>query len=197
MEHRTAVLQREGTMTSVGLVVGAAALTAVCAQISFGYPVPTTLQTFAVLGTSAYLGLRRAVAAQLLYLAVGAVGVPVFANWSGGIAEVTSVDPTHASGGYLWGFLLAAVVVGSITDRFGCSFYVTVPAMLAGSVALYVPGLVWLHQAIPVPWTGSSPDTTLHYGLWPFLLGDLAKLFAAAAIVDPRAPWSGLLKHVR
>jgi biotin transport system substrate-specific component len=197
MQHRTAALQREGALTTVGLVVGATALMAICAQISFGYPVPTTLQTFAVLGTSAYLGAKRAVAAQLLYLAVGAMGVPVFANWSGGISELTSVDPLHASSGYLWGFLAAALVVGSITDRFGHSFYITVPAMLLGSVAVYVPGLIWLHQAIPVPWTGSSPDTTLHYGLWPFIVGDLAKIFAAAAAVDPRAPWGRSLHRLR
>jgi biotin transport system substrate-specific component len=197
MQHRTAALQREGALTTIGLVAGAATLTAICAQISFGYPVPTTLQTFAVLGTSAYLGARRAVAAQLLYLAVGAVGVPVFANWSGGISELTSVDLAHASGGYLWGFLLASAVVGSITDRFGHGFYVTVPAMLLGSVVLYVPGLIWLHQAIPVPWTGSGADTTLHYGLWPFVVGDLAKIFAAAALVDPRAPWGGVLRRLR
>jgi len=196
MQHRTAALQREGALTTAGLVVGAAALTAVCAQISFGYPVPTTLQTFAVLGTSAYLGARRAVAAQLLYLAVGAIGVPVFANWSGGIAELTAVDAAHASSGYLWGFLLAALVAGSITDRFGHSIYITVPAMLLGSIALYVPGLIWLHQAIPLPWTGNGP-TTLHYGLWPFVLGDLAKVFAAAAAVDPRAPWGNLLHRLR
>jgi len=49
-------------------------------------------------------------------------------------------------------------------------------------------GLVWLHQAIPTPWTGAGVST-LHYGLWPFVLGDIAKIFAAAAIIDPAAPW--------
>jgi biotin transporter BioY len=60
--------------------------------------------------------------------------------------------------------------------------------MLVGSVCFYAIALVWLHRAIPVPWTGSGP-TSLHYGLWPFVLGDIAKIFAAAATIDPAAPW--------
>ena len=121
----------------VALVVGAAALTAVCAQVSFGYPVPTTLQTLAVLGSGAYLGARRGAAAQLLYLGIGAAGAPIFANGDGGLAWLTRADPLHVSGGYLWGYPLAAFAAGVICERYGRSFYVTVPAMLVGSVCLY------------------------------------------------------------
>jgi biotin transport system substrate-specific component len=109
---------------------------------------------------------------------------------------VTQANPLHASGGFLWGFVLAAFVVGYAADRFGHSFWTTVPAMLIGSVALYVPGLIWLHQAIPVPWTGGGA-TVLNYGLWPFALGDLAKILAAAAVVDPRAPWGAMVDRLR
>ena len=68
--------------------------------------------------------------------------------------------------------------------------------MLIASVAVYLPGLIWLHQAIPVPWTGAG-GTVLHYGLWPFVLGDIAKILAAAALVDPRAPWGNLVDRLR
>jgi biotin transport system substrate-specific component len=180
----------------VALVVGAAALTAVCAQVSFGYPVPTTLQTLAVLGSGAYLGARRGAASQLLYLGIGAAGAPIFANGDGGLNWLTRADPLHASGGYLWGYPLAALAVGVICERYGRSFYVTVPAMLIGSVCLYATGLVWLHQAIPSAWAGAGV-TTLHYGLWPFVLGDLAKIFAGAAIIDPAAPWGRWLHRQR
>jgi biotin transport system substrate-specific component len=180
----------------VALVVGAAALTAVCAQVSFGYPVPTTLQTLAVLGSGAYLGARRGAASQLLYLGIGAAGAPIFANGDGGLNWLTRADPLHASGGYLWGYPLAALAVGVICERYGRSFYVTVPAMLIGSVCLYATGLVWLHQAIPSAWAGAGV-TTLHYGLWPFVLGDLAKIFAGAAIIDPAAPWGRWLHSQR
>ena len=197
MERRTTALAHQSALVNIGLVAGAAALTAVAAQISWGYPVPTTLQTLAVFSTAALLGARRGVAAQLLYLAVGAMGAPVFAQGQGGIDRLTMADPLHASGGYLWGFVLAALVIGLITDRFGQSFYVTVPAMLLGSVALYVVGLIWLSASFSgVAWTGAG-DTVLHWGLWPFVFGDLAKIFAAAALVDPSAPWGRLLDRVR
>jgi biotin transport system substrate-specific component len=177
-------------------VVGAATLTAACAQVSFGYPVPTTLQTLAVLGSAAFLGARRGAAGQLLYLGAGATGMPVFAQGHGGLDWLMQADLSHASGGYLWGYPLAALAVGWICDRYGTSFYVSVPAMLVGSVCLYATGLVWLHQAIPTSWTGAGA-TTLHYGLWPFVVGDVAKIFAAAAIIDPAAPWGRLLGRLR
>ena len=196
MQQRIGEATREGAVATTAMIVGAAALTAVAAQISFGTPVPTTLQTLAVFSTAAILGARKAVAAQLLYLASGAAGAPVFASGHSGVDWITRADPFHASGGFLWGFVLAAFVVGFAADRFGNAFWVTVPAMLLGSVALYVPGLVWLHQAIPVPWTGAG-GTVLNYGLWPFALGDLAKILAAAALVDPNAPWARLLDGIR
>ena len=188
MYGRAQTVSIERLWEHVALVVGAAALTAVCAQVSFGYPVPTTLQTLAVLGSGAYLGARRGAASQLLYLGIGAAGAPIFANGDGGLDWLTRADPLHASGGYLWGYPLAAFAVGVICERYGRSFYVTVPAMLIGSVCLYATGLVWLHQAIPSAWAGAGV-TTLHYGLWPFVLGDVAKIFAGAAIIDPAAPW--------
>ena len=196
MQHDTLAASRDHVLINVGLVAGAAALTAACAQVSFGTPIPTTLQTFAVFSTATVLGARRAVAAQLLYLAAGAAGLPVFADGKGGVDVLTTVDPLHASGGFLWGFVLAALVVGYASDRFGTEFWVTVPAMLLGSVALYVPGLIWLHHAIPTAWTGTG-GTTLNYGLWPFALGDLAKILAAAAVADPRAPWGRLVDRIR
>jgi biotin transport system substrate-specific component len=194
MQGRSATLSRDSVLVDVALIVAAAALTAVCAQTSFGYPVPTTLQTFAVFSTAALLGARRAVAAQLLYLGVGAAGLPVFADRHSGVSWLTNADPLHASGGFLWGFVLGAAVVGLAADRFGRSFYVTVPAMLLGSVAVYAVGLVWLHAAFPIAWTGAGA-TVLHYGLWPFVVGDVAKILAAAAVVDSRAPWAGAFQR--
>jgi biotin transport system substrate-specific component len=196
MHERVISRTHQGAVGMLLTVVGAAVLTAVCAQVSFGYPVPTTLQTFAVLGSAAFLGARRGAAGQLLYIGAGAAGMPIFADGHGGIDWLTQANPLHASGGYLWGYPIAAFVVGWICERYGRSFYVTVPAMLLGSVCLYATGLVWLHQAIPTPWTGAGA-TTLHYGLWPFVVGDIAKIFAAAAVIDPAAPWGRLLGRLQ
>jgi biotin transport system substrate-specific component len=196
MHDRVISRAHPGVISVLLPAVGAAVLTAVCAQLSFGYPVPTTLQTFAVLGSAAFLGAKRGAAGQLLYIGAGAAGMPVFADAHGGIAWLIQADSLHASGGYLWGYPLAAFVVGWLCDRYGRSFYVTVPAMLAGSVCLYATGLLWLHQALPTPWAGAGA-TTLHYGMWPFVVGDLAKIFAAAAIIDPAAPWGRPLGRLR
>ena len=132
MHERVISRTHPGVVGMLLTVVGSAVLTAVCAQISFGYPVPTTLQTFAVLGSAAFLGARRGAAGQLLYLGAGAVGMPIFADGLGGIDWLTQANPLHASGGYLWGYPIAAFVVGWICERYGRSFYVTVPAMLLG-----------------------------------------------------------------
>ena len=196
MHDRVISRAHPGAMSVLLTVVGSAVLTAISAQISFGYPVPTTLQTFVVLGSAAFLGARKGAAAQLLYIGAGAAGMPVFADGDGGIAWLTQANPLHASGGYLWAYPLTALLVGWLCERYGRSFYVTVPAMLLGSVLIYTTGLIWLHEAIPTPWTGAGVST-LHYGLWPFVVGDIAKILAAAAIIDPAAPWGRLLGRLR
>src|SRR3954465_8555381 len=101
MYGRTQTATVERLWANLGLVVGAAVITAVSAQISFGYPVPTTLQTFAVLGAGALLGGRGGAASQLLYLGAGAAGMPIFADGHAGLDWITRADPLHATGGYL------------------------------------------------------------------------------------------------
>ena len=158
MHERVISRTHPGVVGMLLTVVGSTVLTAVCAQISFGYPVPRPCNASAVLGAGAFLGARRGAVGQLLYLGAGAVGMPMFANGLGGIDWMTQANPLHASGGYLWGYPMAAFVVGRICERYGRSFYVTVPAMLLGSVCLYATGLVWLHQAIPTSVDGRGRD---------------------------------------
>ena len=187
---------RDSVLQTTGLIVGAAALTAVAAQISFGYPVPTTLQTLAVFSTAAVLGARRAVAAQLLYLAAGAVGLPVFAEGKSGTDFLLTANALHSTGGYLWGFVLAAAVVGLVADRYGTSFYVIVPAMLLGSVALYACGLVWLHSAIPVPTRAAvRPSSTTACGRsWSATWRRSSRRRPWSI---PHAPWGRLVDALR
>src|SRR5689334_15576696 len=131
---------RAGLRSNLVLIVAASALTALAAQLALPLPfspVPVTGQTFAVLLTGAALGARRGAAAQLLYLAEGAAGLPVFAGWAGG-AHVL-LGPT---GGYLVAFPFAAAIVGALCERgwdrrFGTMFV----AMLLGSVAIFAVGI--------------------------------------------------------
>ena len=145
-------------------------------QVPF-YPVPMTFQTFAVLALGMALGWRLAGAALLLYLAEGALGLPVFAGTpEKGIGLAYMVGPT---GGYLLGFVFAAVTCGWLAERgWDRSVLTTALAMLIGNALIYAPGILWLGSI--VGWD----KPVLEWGLTPFLLGDAAKL-ALAAILLP------------
>ncbi|MCC3650705.1 MULTISPECIES: biotin transporter BioY [Streptomyces] len=163
------------------LVLGAAGLTALAAQISVpvpGSPVPVTLQTFAVLVTAAALGATRGALGQLLYLAIGAAGLPVFSGATGGLSTVLG-----ATGGYLLGFVVAGYLVGALAQR-GADRRVagTLLAYLAGSAAIYAVGVPVLAAV-----THQSLGWAVLHGLVPFLVGDVLKAVAASAALP--AAW--------
>ena len=173
-------LLRRTRVTTVLLVVGAAALTALAAQVRVpipGTPVPVTGQTFAVLLTGAALGWRNGAAGQILYVLVGLAGMPVFQDAQSGWSYATG-----ATGGYLVGFVAAAALVGYLAERRqDRTVAAAVPAFLAGTVVIYLLGVPWLARTLDVSWTEA---VTL--GMTPFLLGDLAKA-AAAGLLLPAA----------
>ncbi|HWB89884.1 MAG TPA: biotin transporter BioY [Acidimicrobiia bacterium] len=165
---------------SLVLVVAAAALTALAAQWRIPLPftpVPITGQTFAVLLTGAALGWRLGTAGQLLYLAVGALGMPVFADGEAGMEVIRG-----ATGGYLVGFVLAAALVGWMAEhRQDRTFATMFTAFIVGSVVVYVAGVIGLMLA-----TGWPLEEAVAGGVVPFLLGDLIKA-AAAGVLLPGA----------
>ncbi|HSL56411.1 MAG TPA: biotin transporter BioY [Acidimicrobiales bacterium] len=167
---------------TTALVVAAAALTALAAQISVpvpGTPVPVTLQTFAVLLTGAALGARRGAAAQALYVAVGVLGMPVYADGQGGWEAATG-----ATAGYLVGFIVAAAVVGTLAERQQDRTVLTaLPAMLFGSAVIYSFGVAWLTVHL-----GVSAARAVELGLTPFVIGDVAKLVVAGLALP--AAWA-------
>lgn len=152
------------------LIVAGSALIALGAQVALPLPfspVPVTGQTFAVLLVAASLG-RLGVASVVLYLVEGAVGLPVFAGGAFGVARL--VGPT---GGYLAGFVVAALVLAWCVDHgLDRRFRTALLAMLAAEIAIYACGVLWLSR-FPL---GVSP---LQAGLYPFIPGDLLKLVAA------------------
>jgi len=142
-------------------------------QVPF-HPVPMTMQTFMVLGLGMAYGWRLGAATVLLYLAEGAMGLPVFAGTpEKGIGLAYMAGGT---GGYLLGYVMAAGACGWLAERGWDRNVITAAlAMLAGNVLIYVPGLLWL--GILFGWD----QPILEWGLTPFVLGDLAKLALAAA----------------
>jgi biotin transport system substrate-specific component len=167
-----AVLPRASALTDTLLVAGASLLTALAAQVAIPVPwspVPITGQTFAVTLSGAVLGMRRGFLAQALYLAQGALGLPVFAGGAGGAAVFAG--PTA---GYLIGFPFAAAVTGALAERGWDRRFVTMlPAMLLGSVPIFALGLALLSRFV-------RGEGLLAAGLLPFLPGDLIKSTLAA-----------------
>jgi|TARA_B100001167_G_scaffold79394_1_gene47475 biotin transporter BioY len=181
----------------VTLIILFTLITAAAARISVHLPftpVPITGQTLAVLLAGATLGSRRGAAAMVLY-AVGGSQFNIFAggsdavfHWqagsSGYILGITSGSSGFlwnlASGGYIVGFIPAAFVVGFLCERGWDTKSWIMVAMLAGNVVLYVPGLVQLSFFVP-------DNKVMEYGLYPFIAGDMIKLYIAAISVP--AAW--------
>jgi biotin transport system substrate-specific component len=177
---RLAVLPRGGLLTDALLVAGGAALVAACAQISIhlGFtPVPVTGQTFAVVLVGAALGSVRGTASLLLYVLVGLAGAPVYTEHKHGWDVATG-----STGGYLVGFVVAAALTGLLAERgWDRRISSSVSAMLTGNVVIYVFGVLWLHHWLGAHDFGRSWNTTLNDGLYPFVPGDIVKLYLAAA----------------
>ena len=166
----------------VALVVAAAALTAACAQITFYLPgsaVPVTGQTFAVLLSGAALGANRGAAAMVLYVALGMLGLPVYAGGTHGTHVIFG-----ATGGYLIGFLLAGWVVGRLAEaRMDRTPVRALPLFVVGSVIVYAIGVPWLAVSAHMSLGAAIGD-----GFTPFIPGDIVKALAAAGLLP--AAWS-------
>jgi biotin transport system substrate-specific component len=164
---------------SVASVVAGSLLVAALAQVSITLPftpVPVTGQTLGVLLVGASLGAVLGGASLLLYLAEGAVGLPFFAQGASGV-DVLRVS--SATGGYLWGFVVAAALVGWLSRRgWDRSIRSSLGAMLLGEIVIFGLGLPWLMAALDVP-----AEKALEFGLYPFVIGDTVKLLLAAGLL--------------
>jgi biotin transport system substrate-specific component len=174
---RLAFFPRSGLLTDVLLVLAGTGFVALAAQVSFdipGTPVPITGQTFAVVLVGASLGALLGLASLGLYLFVGALGAPVYADGHHGWDVLTG--PT---GGYIVGFVLAAIVTGWLAQqRWDRRFSSAVAAMLTGNVLIYAVGLPWLADDQDLGF-----KDTMAEGLAPFIPGDLLKLYLAGALL--------------
>lgn len=180
----TRILPRSRTnrqAAAIALIVGFALLTALCAQIRIplGFtPVPITGQTFAVLLSGAVLGSRMGAASQLIYVLMGAAGLPFYAGGTGGWE--------HASGatmGYLLGFIAAAYAVGYLAEqRQDRRFATSIGAFLTGNLVIYALGVPWLMYSLS--WDLAEGVAR---GLAPFIIGDTIKIMLAAGAMP--AAW--------
>ena len=153
------------------------ALTVIGAQISLPIgPVPMTLHVLVILVAAVVLGSRRAFFSVALWTLLGSIGLPVFAQGKAGVAVL--IGPT---GGYIWGFMLAAYLVGWSAERMELSYRKMVGVMLGGLLIIYLFGLLGFmgsfHYVLQKPVT---LERALQLAVWPFLPLDLLKTLAAA-----------------
>lgn len=195
----------------VALIAAGALLIALCAQITIvqegqsipliadfriqlaSSPVPITGQTFAVLLVGGALGLRRGFLAVALYLALG-LALPFYAEGSSGLDTFVSRASDGSlvygtTGGYLLGFLLAALVTGRLAEiGWDRRILGAVAAMLIGNVVIYLVGVPWLALALPADFAATRWQSAVEFGLTPFVIVDAIKLVLAAAAF-PAAWW--------
>lgn len=186
----------------IALALGMACLVGILAQVRFYIPwspVPITGQTFAVLLAGVVMGRWWGGISVAVYAAIGAAGVPWFAPQAGmsvfsagGIGHLTG-----ATGGYIAGFIVAALFLGYFTDKYvrARSFFSMLGLMLFASLILiYLPGLIWL--GVWLDFISSTPTTAsavIAMGAAPFIVGDIIKVVAAAAIaraITPKTDYS-------
>jgi len=129
-------------------------------------PVPLSLATLGVMLSVYILGTGKGTIACLIYLVMGAIGLPVFSGFSGGFAKIAG--PT---GGYLIGYIFLALIAGCFIQRFNDKIWMQFLGMCLGTAVLYAIGTVWLARV-----TGMSFSEALAAGVIPFVAGDLVKI---------------------
>lgn len=178
----------ESLLFKAGLVLVGSLLLALSSKIQVPFwPVPLTMQTFVVLVIGMAYGRTLGLATVALYLAEGALGLPVFAGTpEKGIGLAYMVGPT---GGYLAGFLVAVLLVGWLAERrWDRHPATTAAAMAMGMAVIYALGAAWLAS-----FTGI--EKAVQFGVMPFLVGDALKILLATALM-PLA-WKAVQKFPR
>ncbi len=149
-------------------------LIAICSWISIPSAVPFTLQTFAVFLAVGLLGGKRGTLSILTYILLGTLGVPVFANFTGGVGVLLG-----STGGYILGFLGSAIILWTITRIFGEKTGVLAIGMVAGALVYYTFGTVWFMMVYIRTHGAVSLLTVLTWCVFPFIIPDLIKILLA------------------
>ncbi|WP_026520850.1 biotin transporter BioY [Butyrivibrio sp. VCB2001] len=181
MSSANAVKARDNSkvLDLVYIAIGAA-LIAICSWISIPTAVPFTLQTFAVFFVLLALGGERGTLATLVYVLLGAVGVPVFAGFSGGIGVLLG-----NTGGYIIGFLFTGLIYILFTKFFKKNIVMKVVALVLGLAVCYAFGTAWFMHVYMKSSGEVGLLTVLGWCVFPFIIPDLIKL-ALAVVISKR-----------
>jgi len=135
-------------------------------------PVPIVLADFFIMLTGLFLGLKHGLISTSLYIALGTIGLPVFAGGRGGL--IVFFGPT---GGFLFGYLAMVVFIGFISDKMKPKISSFLIALIGGNILLYLIGVPWLRIVTNISWSAAIAT-----GFIPFAPGAIFKIIAAIAI---------------
>lgn len=181
LAKNTSASQSRRAFTTKEMVLTAmlTAVMAVCSWISVPAEIPFTLQTFAVFCAIGLLGGRNGLFSILVYILLGAIGIPVFAGPSGGIGIILG-----NTGGYIVGFVFIALICWLTEKLFGSGLIVRIISMLVGLAVLYAFGTAWFMFL----YTKNTGDVSLiqvmKWCVTPFVIPDLLKLALAIVLTD-------------
>lgn len=155
-----------------------AAVIAACSWLSIPLTIPITLQTFAIFVAGGVLGFKNGMFSVILYILLGAVGLPVFSGFNSGIGALLG-----ATGGYIIGFLFIAAAVGFAADRWGESPVPLVLSMALGLFACYAFGTAWFMYVYARSTGPVGLSTALGWCVIPYIFPDAVKIIAAVLVV--------------
>ncbi len=153
-------------------------LIVICSWISIPATVPFTLQTLGIFWAVGILGGKRGTMAVLIYILLGAIGIPVFAGFSGGIGVLTGT-----TGGYVVGFLISALVMWGMERAFGNGKLVQIVSMFLGLLACYTVGTLWFMAVYTHQTDEVGIWAVLSWCVFPFVIPDILKIVLAMILV--------------
>lgn len=188
-EHAAAKTAGRGKTYDMAYIAVFAVLMAICSWISIPTAIPFTLQTFAVFLAVCVLGGKRGTLSVLVFVLLGAVGVPVFAGFTGGPHVLMG-----NTGGYIIGFIFAGLLMWLMERVFGRKMWVQAMSMLLGMVTYYVFGTIWF-MIVYMRTTGPiGVSAVLGWCVIPFLIPDLVKAALALFLGNTlRRPLSAIM----
>lgn len=154
-----------------------AVLMAICSWISIPTAVPFTLQTFAVFLAVGVLGGKRGTTAVLLFVLMGAIGIPVFSGFTGGLGIILG-----STGGYIVGFILSGLIMWGMERLLGRKNWVLLISMLLGLVVCYLFGSLWFMAVYAKSSGGIGFAAVLSWCVFPFIVPDIIKIGLAVTL---------------
>ena len=182
-EKVTAVASNRLDTGDLALVALFAAVMAVCSWITVPAAVPFTLQTMGVFLAVGLLGGKRGTISVLVYLFLGAIGLPVFSGFAGGLGYMMG-----ATGGYIIGFLFSALIMWFMEKAFGRDMKILILSMVLGLILCYAFGTAWFMTV----YSGSNGPidlaTALGWCVFPFIIPDAIKIAVACLLIRRLRP---------